>query len=71
MDQLLFLRKERSLTQRELAQLIKTTQSCISRLESGNYNPTLRFLQKIADDCDKKVEIRFISILLYCRILNK
>ena len=32
----------------------------IARLESGNYNPSLRFLQKIADVCDKKIEIRFI-----------
>jgi transcriptional regulator with XRE-family HTH domain len=59
-DQLLSLRIEKNLTQRELAALINTTQSCIARLESGNYNPTLRFLQKIADACDKKIEIRFI-----------
>ncbi|MCL4378785.1 MAG: helix-turn-helix transcriptional regulator [Actinobacteria bacterium] len=59
-DQLLSLRKERNLTQRELAGLINTTQSCIARLESGKYNPSLQFLQKIADACDKKIEIRFI-----------
>ncbi len=59
-DQVLSLRKERNLTQKELAGLINTTQSCIARLESGNYNPSLRFLQKIADACNKKVEIRFI-----------
>ena len=55
------LRKEKDLTQRELAELINTTQSCIARLESGKYNPSLRFLQKIADACDKKIEIRFIA----------
>jgi transcriptional regulator with XRE-family HTH domain len=59
-DQILLLRKERNLTQRELAELINTTQSCIARLESGNYNPSLQFLQKIADACGKKIEIRFI-----------
>jgi transcriptional regulator with XRE-family HTH domain len=59
-DQLLLLRKEKNLTQRELAGLINTTQSCIARLESGNYNPSLLFLQRIADACDKKIEIRFI-----------
>ncbi|MCL6088179.1 MAG: helix-turn-helix transcriptional regulator [Actinobacteria bacterium] len=48
------------MTQKELAELIKTTQSCISRLESGNYNPSIRLLQKIADVCDKKIEVRFI-----------
>jgi len=59
-NQLLTMRKEKDLTQRELAGLISTTQSCIARLESGKYNPSLRFLQKIADACDKKIEIRFI-----------
>jgi predicted transcriptional regulator len=60
-NQILLLRKEKNLTQRELAELINTTQSCIARLESGNYNPSLQFLQKIADACGKKVEIRFIQ----------
>jgi len=60
-NQLLALRKEKDLTQRELAELINTTQSCIARLESGKYNPSLRFLQKIADACDKKLEIRVIA----------
>jgi len=58
-NQLLYLRKERNLTQKELAELINTTQSCVARLESGKYNPSLRFLQKIADACDKKIEIKF------------
>ncbi len=62
-NQLLSLRKEKDLTQRELAELINTTQPCIDRLESGKYNPSLRFLQKIADACDKKIEIRFIPKL--------
>jgi predicted transcriptional regulator len=60
-NQLLTLRKEKGLTQRELAELINTTQSCIARLESGKYNPSLQFLQKIADACDKKIEIRFLA----------
>ena len=59
-NQLLYLRKERNLTQKELAELINTTQSCVARLESGKYNPSLHFLQKIADACDKKIEIKFI-----------
>jgi len=58
-NQLLYLRKEKNLTQKELAELINTTQSCVARLESGKYNPSLRFLQKIADACDKKIEIKF------------
>lgn len=41
-------RIEKGLTQRELAQKMGTKQSAISRFESGNYNPSLAFLQKIA-----------------------
>lgn len=41
-------RIERGLTQRALAQKMGTKQSAISRFESGTYNPSLAFLQKIA-----------------------
>ena len=60
-DQLLSLRKEKNLTQRELAGLINTTQSCIARLESGDYNPSLDFLKKIAEVLDANLEVNFIS----------
>ncbi len=52
-------RTERGLTQKELARKIGTKQSAISRLESGNYNPSLVFLQKIAKALNThlKVEI--------------
>ncbi|EKD63292.1 MAG: transcriptional regulator, XRE family [uncultured bacterium] len=42
-------RLEKGLTQSEFAKKIGTKQSAISRLESGNYNPSLRFLEKVAD----------------------
>lgn len=41
-------RLEKGLTQAELAKKIGTKQSAISRLESGNYNPSLNFLEKVA-----------------------
>ncbi|MBT4056345.1 helix-turn-helix transcriptional regulator, partial [Candidatus Peregrinibacteria bacterium] len=41
-------RLEQGLTQSELAQKIGTKQSAISRLESGNYNPSFTFLEKVA-----------------------
>lgn len=45
--ELISRRKELNLTQKELAELIGTKQSNIARLESGNYNPTIKFLQRI------------------------
>jgi len=47
-EEIIIARKEKNLTQRDLAELIGTKQSNISRLESGNYNPTLDFLNRIA-----------------------
>ncbi|MBI4050616.1 MAG: helix-turn-helix transcriptional regulator [Candidatus Doudnabacteria bacterium] len=47
------------LTQAELARRIGTKQSAVSRLEQGTYNPSLRFLQKVADALDAKFEISF------------
>lgn len=41
-------RLEAGLTQSELAQRIGTRQSAISRLESGEANPTIGFIHKVA-----------------------
>lgn len=41
-------RLEKGMTQSELAKKVGTRQSSISRLESGHYNPTLQFLEKVA-----------------------
>ncbi len=41
-------RLEKGLTQSELARKIGTKQSAISRLESGHYNPSVTFLEKVA-----------------------
>ena len=51
-------RKELNLTQEQLADLVGTKQSNISRLESGEYNPTIEFLSKIAIAMGKTLEIR-------------
>ena len=60
-SQIITLRKEKKLTQKELAELIGDKQSNISRLESGNYNPTLAKLKKIADCLNQRLEIRFVD----------
>ena len=59
-SQIITLRKEKKLTQEELAELIGDKQSNISRLESGNYNPTLAKLKKIAGCLNRRLEIRFV-----------
>lgn len=41
-------REENNLTQKELADIINVNQTMISKLESGNYNPTLKLIHKIS-----------------------
>lgn len=53
------LRIEQGLSQKELADRINTKQSAISRLESGNYNPSLEFLTKVASALGKELHISF------------
>jgi DNA-binding XRE family transcriptional regulator len=50
-------RKASGMTQRELAERMGTAQANISRFESGNYNPTLAFLQKMAQSLGKTLKI--------------
>jgi ribosome-binding protein aMBF1 (putative translation factor) len=50
-------RIERGLSQKELARKIGTKQSAISRLESGTYNPSLSFLQKVSRALNAKIKI--------------
>lgn len=55
------IRKKKALSQKELATTLGTTQSAISRLEKGNINPTIGFLQKLAKALDSRLDIRFLS----------
>ena len=50
-------RKELGLTQRELGKRAGISQPNITRFESGNYNPSLEFLVKIAGAMGKKVKV--------------
>ena len=50
-------RLEKKMTQAELAERANTKQSNISRFESGNYNPSLEFLQRLAGALDKHLDI--------------
>ncbi len=56
-SQLIKARSEKHLTQEEFAKIMGTQKSNISRLESGNYNPSLDFIIKAANLLGKKVEV--------------
>ena len=53
------LRRDSGLTQAEFARNAGMTQGNLSRLENGNYNPTLAYLQKIASKNGYDLDIRF------------
>lgn len=53
--QIIKARLENNMTQKQLAEKIGTKQSSIARLESGNYNPSYQFLQKIANALGKRL----------------
>jgi len=57
--QIIALRIQERLSQKELAEKIGTNQSAISRLEGGKYNPSIDFLTRIGKALNKKVVISF------------
>lgn len=57
-EQIIRARKELNMTQSELAKRVGTQKSNISRLESGNYNPSLDFLVKIAESLGKNLSVQ-------------
>ena len=57
-EQIIKARKEQNITQAELAKRVGTQKSNISRLESGNYNPSLDFLIKVAESLGKTLSVQ-------------
>lgn len=57
-EQIIRARKEQNITQAELAKMVGIQKSNISRLESGNYNPTLDFLTKISEALGKNLSVQ-------------
>jgi len=55
--QILKIRKQKKMSQLELAHKIGTTQSNVARLESGRENLTIGFLNKIALAFNKELKI--------------
>jgi len=55
------VRAKAKLTQKQLAELVGTTQSVIARLEDADYEGhSLSMLQRIASALNKRLEIRFV-----------
>jgi len=50
-DQLISMRSQAGLTQEQVAKIMNTQKSNISRLERGNSNPSWSTLMKYADAC--------------------
>ena len=59
-EQIIRARKEQNMTQAELAKRVGTQKSNISRLESGNYNPSLDFLTKVSEALGKSLNIQLM-----------
>lgn len=59
-EQIIRARKEQNITQAELAKRVGTQKSNISRLESGNYNPSLDFLAKVAESLGKSLSVQLM-----------
>jgi ribosome-binding protein aMBF1 (putative translation factor) len=60
-ETILAARERAGLTQAQLAKLIGTTQSAISRLEDADYEGhSLTMLQRIAEALDHRVEVRLV-----------
>ncbi|PIR40227.1 MAG: transcriptional regulator [Candidatus Zambryskibacteria bacterium CG10_big_fil_rev_8_21_14_0_10_34_34] len=47
----------KGLTQKKLAEKMGTKQSSIARFESGHYNPSLAFVQKLANAIGVKIKV--------------
>ena len=61
-SQLIAARIKNKMTQQDVARKVGTKQSAIARLESGGVNPSLEFLQKIAQVMGYKLTVRLSSI---------
>ena len=62
-EMILAARERAMLTQAQLAKLIGTTQSVISRLEDADYEGrSLTMLQRIADALNHRLEVRLVPL---------
>jgi transcriptional regulator with XRE-family HTH domain len=55
------LRLDQGLTQKELAEWVGTQPASISRLERAAHKPNVAFLQRVAEALGARIEIRLVS----------
>jgi transcriptional regulator with XRE-family HTH domain len=60
MEQIVFLRAHRDVTQSELARRLGVSQPVVAKLESGRGNPSAKTLKKIAEALDAVVRVDLI-----------
>lgn len=53
-------RMKKGMTQAQIAKKMGTTQSSIARVESGRSNPTIPYMQRLADALDMRLDVRFL-----------
>lgn len=53
-------RKKCNMTQKELAEKTGINQADISKIETGNANPTLQVLKRLADGMDMVLRLEFV-----------
>lgn len=61
-DQLLLLRKQRRMTQQELAEKAGTTQAVVSRIESASVRPSLETAIRLAEALGAVVDLRLTPL---------
>lgn len=53
-------RLQKKMSQAQLAKKLGTKQSAVARLEGGTYNPTIKFLQRVAEAMDGKLKVTIV-----------
>ncbi|MCQ2549135.1 MAG: helix-turn-helix domain-containing protein [Lachnospiraceae bacterium] len=59
-EKIVQIRKEKKITQQELAERTGILRPNIARMESGNYNPTIDMLVRLADGLGMDVDIQLL-----------
>lgn len=60
-EQYISCRKEKKMTQTDVANILGTKRPNITRFENGTYNPTLDFLVKVAESMGKELDIKLVD----------